>query len=220
MWSWVRAPQRVHSSIVFLISFYVFSRSVVSPDPAYLKRAQRQNVATQYSYTSMEPSRRDSPVTTLSPRALRTNVHAYPRSPTVPKLPPVKRLHTIQEESLLLSTPPPKPVQPLPPLRLRGAERAKLARRTSNKKKKQRAKRLLMQKKAAIVAPVAHPPCTPLLSLTKKEVVAPFVDVSLDDDDRNDDVCSDVDVEWGDGVVSASEWADGVEDGAGGCVVC
>ena len=77
-----------------------------------------------------------------------------------------------------------------------------------------------MQKKAAIVAPVAHAPCTPLLSLTKKEVVAPFVDVSLDDDDRNDDVCCDVDVEWGDGVVSASEWADGVEDGAGGCVVC
>ena len=197
----------MHSSIVFLISFYVFSRSVVSPDPAYLKRAQRQNVATQYGYTSMEPSRRDSPVTTLSPHALRTNVHASPRSPTVPKLPPVKRLHTIQEESLLLSTPPPKPVQPVPPLRLRGAERAKLARRTSNKKKKQRAKRLLMQKKAAIVAPVVH------LPLKKQEVVAPFVDVPLDDDIREERKCNEVDVEWGDGVISASEWADEQDDG-------
>lgn len=169
----------------------------------------------------MEPPRRDTLVATPPPH-LSSLVDTYPaaRSPTVVRVrhqsiasrtistTPHTRLRTICEEPpLLLSNRPPKPSYPLPPLRLRGAERwrcqpkltpSAAVARMSNKKKKQRAKRKYKQQQQQhatrmllprAISITANNTDTTLTNTTRATVAAsaaPFVDVPLDDDDADD----------------------------------
>ena len=202
----------------------------------------------------MEPPRRDTFVATPPPHlSSLVDTHPVVCSPKVSIASHIisttssTHLHTIHEEPpLLLSKRPPKPSYPLPPLRLRGAERWRCQTkpkphnitRMSNKKKRQRAKRKYKQQQSTLMSSPSAKTVVPKTTF--------FVDIPLDDDTTTPDTTTEnskkhpqptpsctpidatTDVTDEFEVVCAAEWADTNPDGnhctsatdESRCVIC